>query len=43
MAFKLFNFEKGKIQKGVHDQVFNTETMLPISEIRGDTIVLKDG
>ena len=43
MKFKLFNFEKGKIQKGQKEQVFNTETMLPISEVRGDTIVLKDG
>ena len=43
MAFKLFNFEKGKIQKGQHEQVFNTENMLPISEVRGDTLVLKDG
>lgn len=43
MAFKLLNFEKGKIQKGQHEQVFNTETMLPLSEIRGDTMVLKDG
>ncbi|MBP6911432.1 hypothetical protein KBC03_07740 [Patescibacteria group bacterium] len=43
MAFKLFNFEKGKIQKGQKEQVFNTETMLPLSEIRGDTMVLKDG
>ncbi len=43
MAFKLFNFEKGKIQKGQREQAFNTETMLPISEIRGNTMVLKDG
>lgn len=43
MAFKLLNFEKGKIQKGQREQVFNTETMLPISEVRGDTLVLKDG
>lgn len=43
MAFKLFNFEKGKIQKRPHEQVFNTENMLPISEIRGDSVVLKDG
>lgn len=43
MEFKMFNFEKGKIQKGQREQVFNTETMLPISEIRWDTMVLKDG
>jgi len=43
MQFKLLNFEKGKIQKAQRENVFNTETMLPISEIRGDTMVLKDG
>ena len=35
--------EKSKIQKGKPNQVFNTETMLPVSEIRGDTMILKDG
>ena len=43
MKFSMLNFEKGKIQKGQREQVFNTETMLPISEVRGDTMVLKDG
>ena len=43
MKFAMFNFEKGKMQKGHPEQVFNTETMLPISEIRGDIMVLKDG
>ena len=43
MQFKLFDFEKWKIQKGQREQVFNTETMLPISEVRWDTMVLKDG
>lgn len=38
-----FVWEKEKIQKGKPNNVFNTETMLPISEIRGDTIILKDG
>lgn len=32
-----------KINKGKKDPVFNTETMLPVSEIQDDTIVLKDG
>lgn len=37
-----FGAEKDKIQKGIKNNPFNTETMLPISEIRGNTIVLKD-
>lgn len=40
----LFNIgDQSKIQKSKHDKVFNTETMLPISEINNDTIILKDG
>ena len=40
----LFNLgEQNKIQKGKHDKVYNTETMLPISEIRNSTLILKDG
>lgn len=36
--------EEKLIQKGKKsDQVYNTETMLPISEIQEDTIILKDG
>lgn len=35
--------EKKKIQKGKNDKLYNTENMLPISEIRWNTIVLKDG
>lgn len=39
----LFNlWDQSKIQKGKHDNVFNTENMLPISEIKNDTIILKD-
>jgi hypothetical protein len=38
-----FAGEKEKVQKGKPNNVFNTETMLPISEIRGDTVILKDG
>lgn len=34
--------EKNKVQKAKHDNVFNTENMLPISEIKNDTIILKD-
>ncbi len=40
----LFNlWEQNKIQKGRKDNTFNTETMLPISEIKNDTVILKDG
>lgn len=40
----VFGFwEKNKIQKKSQDNLFNTETMLPISEIRNDTIIMKDG
>lgn len=35
--------EKSKIQKKKQDNLFNTETMLPISEIRNDTLIMKDG
>lgn len=39
----LFNlWEKGKIQKSRTENLFNTETMLPISEIKNDVIILKD-
>lgn len=37
-----WNKEITKIIKGKKDPVFNTETMLPISEIHDDTIILKD-
>ncbi len=36
-------WEKNKIQKQKNENLFNTETMLPISEIRNDTIIMKDG
>lgn len=36
--------EEKLIQKGKKsDQLYNTETMLPISEIQEDTVILKDG
>lgn len=35
--------DKNKVQKPKHENLFNTETMLPISEIRNDTIIMKDG
>jgi hypothetical protein len=40
----LFNlWEQKKVQKNKHENMFNTETMLPFSEIKNDTIILKDG
>lgn len=40
----LFNLgEQNKIKKNSGDKVYNTQTMLPISEIKNDTIILKDG
>ena len=36
-------WDKNKIQNQKHDNLFNTETMLPISEIRNNTIIMKDG
>jgi len=37
------NWDQSKVQKNKHENMFNTETMLPISEIKNDTIILKDG
>lgn len=40
----LFNiWEQGKVQKSQVGNMFNTQTMLPISEIKYDTLILKDG
>lgn len=40
----LFNLgEQSKVQKNKHENMFNTETMLPFSEIKNDTVILKDG
>jgi len=40
----LFNLvDKNKIQKPKHENLFNTETMLSISEIRNDVMIMKDG
>lgn len=35
--------EKKKIKKGKKEPLFNTEEMMPLSEIRGQTLILKDG
>ncbi|PID34600.1 MAG: hypothetical protein CR971_02415 [candidate division SR1 bacterium] len=34
--------EQNKIQKGKHENLFNTETMMQVSEIKDNTILLKD-
>jgi hypothetical protein len=36
-------WEQKEVQKAKWENVFNTETMLPVSEIKNDTIILKDG
>ncbi len=36
-------WDQNKIRKPKHENLFNTETMLPISEIRNDVIIMKDG
>jgi hypothetical protein len=43
MAFTLLSLEKQKVKKAKPEQMFSSESMLPISEIRGDTLILKDG
>lgn len=43
MGFTLLSFEKNKIKKSKPEQMFSTESMLPISEIRWDALILKDG
>ncbi|MFZ2150867.1 MAG: hypothetical protein WAZ12_03905 [Candidatus Absconditicoccaceae bacterium] len=35
--------EQKEVQKSKGENVFNTETMLPVSEIKNDTLILKDG
>lgn len=34
--------DQKQIQKNKHENMFNSETMLPISEIKNDTVILKD-
>ncbi len=41
MAFDFTS--KSKVQQAKPSNMFNTETMLPISEIKNDTLILKDG
>ena len=35
--------QKSQVSKGKNDASFNTETMIPVSEIRDNTMILKDG
>jgi len=42
MSFFWKNPEHSKINKGKKDATYNTETMLPLSEIQKDTVILKD-
>lgn len=36
------NLDEAKMKKWKSDKIFNTETMLPISEIKWNTVILKD-
>ena len=38
----LLNFDRKKVKKGQPDNLFNTETMLPVSEIKNGIVILKD-
>lgn len=39
----VLDFDKTKVKKWQPDNLFNTETMLPISEIKNGIVILKDG
>ena len=39
----LLNPDKSKVKKTKADNLFNTETMLPISEVKNGIVILKDG
>lgn len=39
----LLDFDKSKVKKWQADNLFNTETMLPISEVKNGIVILKDG
>ena len=38
----ILDFDKSKVKKGQSDNLFNTETMLPVSEIKNGIVILKD-
>lgn len=39
----LLNLDQSKVKKWQQDNLFNTETMLPISEVKNGIVILKDG
>ena len=39
----ILDFDKSKVKKWKTDNLFNTETMLPISEVKNGIVILKDG
>ena len=39
----ILDFDKSKVKKGQQENLFNTETMLPVSEIKNGIVILKDG
>ena len=39
----IMDADKSKVKKTNADNMFNTETMLPISEIKNGIVILKDG
>jgi hypothetical protein len=43
MAFSLHGLDTAGMKKKKPEQLFTTEHMLPISELRSDTVILKDG
>ncbi len=38
----VLDFDKSKVKKWKADNLFNTETMLPISEVKNGIVILKD-
>jgi hypothetical protein len=38
----VLDFDKSKVKKTKPDNLFNTETMLPVSEIKNGIVILKD-
>ena len=39
----VLDFDKSKVKKWKADNLFNTETMLPVSEVKNGIVILKDG
>ena len=35
----ILDFDKSKVKKGQSDNLFNTETMLPVSEIKNGIVI----